>query len=219
MKMIVYLFVDESGDPGNIAPDGSNSKLYAELALQVSRDKMGRFCEHITNWRYIRGIFKEVKTLPGGKDLARFLGPIVRLQQEGLIKCSCVYLDKRCYTGPYLKATPYRDANPLRFRNFIHRQLFEFHFSCYPPSNDDIEIVFDRFEMSKDTIENLDSYLRNNRNLPNFKYITHADSVYCEALQLTGQLVNAVQNLKLGELNSEAKAMLEHLPIKDITLV
>jgi hypothetical protein len=155
--MLSYLFIDESGDPGNITPDGSNSEYYAELALQVSKDDFFCLLEHITNWRYIRGRFQEFKKLPSGKDLYRFLAPIIELQREGIIKCSGVYLDKERYTGPYLKATPNKASNPLKFRNFVHRQLLEFHFSRYPlDDNDiDIEVIFDRFDMSKEAFSNL----------------------------------------------------------------
>lgn len=215
--MVTYLFIDESGDPGDIAVNGSNSKHYAELALQVSSSELIRFCEHMTNWRYVKGVFREFKELPGGKDLHRFLSPIIELHQEGIIKCSCVYLDKRTYTGPYLKTTSQRKANPLRFRNFVHRKLLEFHFSLYPLDTSNMEIIFDRFEMSKDALDNLEDYLRNNWNLPEFKYITHADSVYCETLQLTGQLVNAIKDLKLGGADPRLEQMLKFLPIKDIT--
>ena len=215
--MLSYLFIDESGDPGEIAADGSNSKYYAELALQVNKDDFIGFSEHMTNWRYIKGKFREFKKLPGGKDLYRFLTPIVELHKEGIVKCSCVYLDKERYTGPYLKTTPEKKPNPLKLRNFVHRQLLEFHFSRYPPDSDDIEVVFDRFEMSKEALINLEGYMRNNWNLPTFKYITHADSIYCEALQLTGQLVNAIKDLKFGAVNPELEKILIFLPAKDIT--
>jgi len=216
--MVTYLFIDESGDPGDIAYDGSNSKHYAELALQVNSSELGRLCEHVTNWRYIKGIFREYKKLPGGKDLHRFLSPIIELHQEGLIKCSCVYLDKYTYNGPYLKTTSYHKSNPLKFRNFIHRKLLEWHFSLYPVIADNImEIIFDRFEMSADAIDHLKIYFRDNWNLPKFKYITHADSTYCETLQLTGQLVNAIKDFKCGGMPQGLEQILKFLPIKDIT--
>jgi len=115
-----------------------------------------------------------------------------------------------------LKTAPQKQGNPLKFRNFVHRRLLEFHFSLYPASTDEIELVFDRFDMSKEQISNLDNYLRNNWNLPKFRYITHADSIYCEALQLTGQLVNAVNDYKLGRAEPKLAGALRCLPIKEI---
>jgi len=212
-----YLFIDESGDPGEIASDGSNSTYYAELALGVNKDDFFGLLEHMINWRYIKGRFQEFKKLPGGKDLHRFLAPVIELHREGIVKCSGVYLDKGKYTGPYLKTTPDKESNPLRFRNFVHRQLLEFHFRNYPSSNNDIEVIFDRFEISKEAFINLEQYIQDNWNLPTFKYISHIDSVYCEALQLAGQLVNAIKDLKFGKANQELEELLMFLPIKDIT--
>jgi hypothetical protein len=70
--------------------------------------------------------------------------------------------------------------------------------------------------MSEDAVKNMEDYLKNNWNLPTFKYITHADSTYCEALQLTGQLVNAVKDVKLGIAAAELEKMIELIPINEI---
>jgi hypothetical protein len=122
-----YIFIDESGDPGMLAQNGSNSKYYAELALQVGNVGMDALHEHIINWRYIKRINREVKTLPNGIDKGRFIEPIANMQEGGLIKFSCVYLDKTNYKGPYLNT-----AEPIKFRNFIHRKLLEHHFENIP---------------------------------------------------------------------------------------
>jgi hypothetical protein len=209
--MACYIFIDESGDPGKLARDASNSKHYAELALQVDNEGINILHEHITNWRYVRRISREVKSLPGGDDKLRFIEPIAVMQETGIIKCSCVYVDKANYQGPYLNT-----AQPLKFRNYIHRNLLEYHFDKYPSSDDQIELVFDRFEISKEEIHNLEDYLFKNWNLPNFKYITHINSIYCEVLQLTSQLVNMIKDLKSAHVDQKFKIRLNCLPIKDL---
>jgi hypothetical protein len=95
--MSAFIFIDESGDPGPLAPDGSNSKHYAELALQVGSDGLISLSEHVINWKYVKRFSKESKTLPKGLEKFRFLEPIAILQESGVIRCSCVYIDKLTY--------------------------------------------------------------------------------------------------------------------------
>ncbi len=142
------------------------------------------------------------------------------MQNDGSIKCSCVYLRKTEYTGPYLRADSPKGENPIAFRNFVHRQLLEFHFGEYPATTTNIELVFDRYEMQATAIVNLEEYLRGNYNLPPFKHITHANSLYTEALQITGQLVNLVKNHIQGTLNEdkgEKKESFGFISLRDIT--
>jgi hypothetical protein len=210
--MASYIFIDESGDPGKLVDDASNSRCYSELALQVSNLNINTLYEHLINWRYVKRISREVKSLPNGVDKKRFIEPIAIMQESGVIKCSCIYVDKTNYKGPYLN-----NAQPLKFRNYIHRNLLEHHFSKYPSITDEnIELVFDRFEMSKEEIQNMENYLTKNWNLPNFKYITHVDSIYCEILQLTSQLVNMIKDLKSDKTDQEFKNRMHCIPIKEL---
>lgn len=183
-----YLFIDESGDSGD--GRGDSSDYYAELVLHLSRTSYYDFIKHITNWRYVKSLSKEMKKLPKGPDMERFVRPISVLQDDGLLSCSWVYLTKAKFTGPYLRADSPKGIDSIKFRNFVHRQLLEFHFSQYSAMTPNIELVFDRFEMSSHAIKNLEDYLKGNYNLPTFRHITHADSTYTEALQVASQLVN-----------------------------
>jgi hypothetical protein len=214
--MDIYVFIDESGDSGDIARNRSNSFYYAELALQADSQNIHRLCEHITNWRYVRGRFKEFESLPSGSDLSRFLIPVIQMQMDGLIKCSGVYLDKNTYGGRYLRMQPGREINAIYFRNYVHRKLLEFHFSLYPVEQKSIELIFDRYEMSKESISNLEHYLDANWNIPKIKHITHADSVYCEALQLTSQLVNSLKDFVFNNGKPYLKELMRPIPLKEI---
>ncbi|MBM3149661.1 MAG: hypothetical protein FJ013_06475 [Chloroflexi bacterium] len=210
-----YLFIDESGDPGH--PSGS--KYYAEVALQISGDHFSCLVHHSVAWRYIRRLTSEMKRLPRGHEMKPFLEPLSELQQTGAIKCSCVYLTKDNYTGPYLKSDSPRGVNPVLFRNFVHRQLLEFHFSRYTQKYQNIELVFDRFEMTGEAIANLASYLRGNLRLPNLKHITHADSLYVDALQIVSQLVTVVKDVVLEQSDAAQLKLIEFIPMRDITRV
>jgi len=213
--MTRYLFIDESGDPGN--GEGSSSDYYVELVLDISSEALHSFRAHITNWRYIRGIFHEVKRFPKKRDLSKFLSPLIELQRNGLIGCSSVYLLKNRYTGPYLKPSSPRGGNSILFRNFVHRHLLEHHFSVFPTSNETIEIVFDRFTMTKEAIGNLENYLAHNYALPTFEHVIHADSTYIEALQIAGQLANRVKDVVLGNSDPEDTETLSFIQLKDIS--
>lgn len=215
MPTIDYLFIDESGDPGN--GQGDSSDYYAELVLHINNESFPQLMTHITNWRYIRQVMTEQKKLPRGPHLETFLRPFSELQQANIMSCSSVYLIKDKYSGPYLKASSPRGEDPILFRNFIHRQLLEYHFSINQPTTANIELVFDRFEMSQETLDNLEDYLRRNYSLPDIKHITHADSLYTEALQVTSQLVNQIKDIALGTATKELIDLLSFISIEDIT--
>jgi len=217
MSTTTYLFIDESGDPGH--GEGDSSSYYAELVLQISDEGFPGVIRHVNNWRYIKGYPGEMKRPPRGPHMEIFLRPLLELQRNAAISCSSIYLIKEAYTGPYLKVTSPKGENPILFRNFVHRQLLEYHFSLHPPVTNNIELVFDRFEMSHDALKNLEDYLRNNIRLPSFKYITHADSLYVDALQVANQLVNLVSDIALGQVSPERRGLLGFISMKDITRI
>src|SRR3972149_3794769 len=131
-----------------------------------------------------------------------------------VLYCSCVYLIKANYKGPYLLESKY---NPLRFRNFVHRKLLEHHFTSFPVRDREIELVFDRYRMNKDEIDNLESYLRGNWNLPQIRYITHISSIYSGVMQVTSQLVSAVKDIILETTDGNIRSLLSFIKLKDIT--
>lgn len=217
MSERLFLFIDESGDPGYGSLD--SSKYYAELALSIVDDYFPDFNRPILNWRYCRNLLKEMKRPPKkGGDTELFLQPFSELHRMGIIKCACVYLIKERYSGPYLKTTSYGGQRPKWFRNYIHRQLLEYYFSLYPVIAGSVEIIFDRFEVSDEDMKELEKYLVENWNLPNFKHFTHADSVYVEALQIVSQLVNLVQEIVSKKVTFE-RSLIDFVSIKDITAI
>ncbi len=212
MNKRLYVFIDESGDPGNVLEPGASSPYYAELALQINEEAWEYFIEHVISWKYVLGKFKEAKPLPSRNDqFQRYINPFMELYNSKNLFCSCVYLKKAKYTGPYLQ------SSPIRFRNFIHRMLLEYHFQLFPAHDNDIELVFDRYRTSIEEENNLKDYLMNNFNLPSFEYICHANSIYSEALQVTSQLVNAVKDLILGTADKNRRESLAFISLKDIT--
>ena len=215
----LYLFIDESGDPGYTIEEGASSAHYAEIALQFNDNGLDDCLTHITNWKYVLGKYREPKSLPTGRggQLHRYLTPFIETCHRGDLCCSCVYLLKSGYTGPYLKPSLPGGQNPIWFRNFVHRKLLEFHFELFRPERGKIELVFDQYKMSSGAISNLEQYLRDNWNLPEFEHICHVNSIYTEAIQVASQLVNAVKDIALGTATDEMKDLLAFISFKDIT--
>jgi len=218
--MAEYLFIDESGDPGYILLDRASSKHYAELALQLNGDSLSDVIAHIINWKYVLGKLYETKDLPRGEQCKRYLAPILELHRQGKLKCSCVHLFKDRYTGPYLKPELPTGHEPLYFRNFIHKELLEHHFTQFPITHKvGINLIFDDYRIPFEEVRKTEDYLQNNWNLPAFKRIIHDDSIPNLALQITSQLVRIVNGIVLGTIDKERKELLSFIALKDITRI
>ena len=218
MNKRTYVFVDESGDPGNVLKEGASSSYYAELALQINEEAWAYFIKHVISWKYVLGIFQEFKSLPTKTDqVKRYINPLIELCNRKNLFCSCVYLMKANYRGPYLRPSSISEQNPIKFRNFVHRKLLEHHFRLFPANDSEIELVFDRYRMTSEEINNLEKYLKNNWNLPNFEYICHVNSIYSEVMQITSQLVNAMKDIILGTADEDRRTLLNFIVLKDIT--
>lgn len=218
MNRPLFLFIDESGDAGDNDGTKGNTIYYAELAIQTEYGRSNPLVSHITQWRWEEGISSEPKHIPKDEEKCKkFLEPIVKLHQTGIVKFSAVYLEKDKYTGPYLKTvSPFRN-NRLWFRNFVHKQLLEYHFGLYPNARDDyISAIFDYHRMSRLDFRNMTNYLCNICKFP-LDDIVHLDSVCSWMLQLAGCLAHAVARVQLGKTPKSITNILSFIPVKDIT--
>jgi hypothetical protein len=166
-----FIFVDESGDPGYATDpktgELTSSEYYASAALHVCDDSISHINAHIASFRYYTGMNRELKLPPEKEVFNKLLEPIQMLaQSDKNIWASAVYLDKRKYTGRYLKAGGDRPQNPVHFRNSILRYLLEHHFQRCPLQSKQYDLVLDRVEMTRNEIENLRKYLASNYNIP-----------------------------------------------------
>lgn len=215
----LYVFIDESGDPGNTLSLGGSSPHYAELALQIDGNRLKDFLQLILNWKYCTNCYGERKTLPSkAKILNKYITPFKALHDTGNLLCSCVYLFKSKYIGPHFSQNITTKHDPIKFRNFVHRQLLEFHFGIYhPPPDSQIELVFDKYVMNLKSRRNLEDYLQQNYNLPDFEHITHVDSEYVDAMQFTSQLVSAIKSIISHPISSLIADSLDFIELKDIS--
>ena len=218
MNRPLFLFIDESGDIGDNDGTGRNTIYYSELAIQAEYGRLGPLVGHISKWRYEEGISNEPKHIPKDEEKCKgFLEPIIKLYQTDVVQFSAVYLRKDKYTGPYLKTSSPKRNDRLWFRNFVHRQLLEHHFSLYPNEQDDyITAVFDYHRMSRPDFKNITNYLCNICKFP-LDNITHLDSECSWVLQLAGQLAHAISQAQLGKTPKSIADMLSFIVLKDIT--
>lgn len=211
-----YIFIDESGDIGS--GEGDSSKYYATLAFHITDESVAPVIKHLSNWRYVRHFDREMKGLGSEIDIQQFFAPFLELKRRSQAFCSAVFLLKDEYIGPYLKPTSPRGQNPIHFRNFVTRRLLAHHFSLYPPITTNIELVFDRFEMSKEDLDNADQYLHRSYELPAFKHVTHADSIYSDFLQITSVFANCIKDV-IRDPHSTEDVRCKLISILDITNV
>ena len=183
----VFLFVDETGDPGH--PNETSASRYYQLNISIiHRDSLPQLHKHFAAFRYFKDAGKELKTYKkDSKVLAGVFSDLVH--KHNILFCSFI-LEKEKYTGPYLKKIDKEkfDYNPNKFRNFVVRRSFEYIFSklvSIDPENNNLEIVFDRYLESEADEESLKKYLRGNYNLPAFEKIVQVDSEYSEAVQVS----------------------------------
>jgi hypothetical protein len=183
----VFLFVDETGDPGH--PNQTSSSRYYQLNIVIiHRESLANMHKHLSAFRYFKDSGKELKKHTyDSKLLARVFEDLFK---KSNVLFTSFILEKSKYTGPYLKkfgksAFAY---NPNKFRNFVVRRSLEHIFSKLvdiDSENNNIEIVFDRYLESESDEESLKKYLRGNYNLPAFEKIVQVDSEYSEAVQVS----------------------------------
>lgn len=183
----VFLFVDETGDPGH--PDSASSSRYYQLNIAIiHRESLPYLHKHLSAFRYFKDSGKELKKHT--RDAKLLAGIFDDLVKKSNILFVSFILEKSKYTGPYLKkinksAFAY-DSN--KFRNFVVRRSFEHVFSklvSIDPEMNNIEVVFDRYLESETDEESLKKYLRGNYNLPTFEKMVQVDSEYSEAVQVS----------------------------------
>lgn len=198
-----YLFVDESGDPGYAIEPTSGELLstpyYTSAVLHIVDDAFRYVNMHMSSFRFYSRLMNELKIPAGREQFTILMEPIGVLAENGAgIFASVVYLDKRRYTGRYLKPGGERPQDAVRFRNFVLRRLLEHHFRKYPLKSNVYDLVLDRFDMAKDEREGLTQYLARNCDIPTPNYMTHASSIYVEPLQIVHHIANGFKSAATG---------------------
>ncbi len=213
-----FIFVDESGDTGyKLDPDTgelTSSPYFVLAALHVTDESVRLLNRHIAAFRFYTGFSRELK-FPTEKEMfTRLLDPIQEMAVRGAsIHASAVYLDKRRYTGDYLKPGRVRPQSTLYFRNRILRCLLEFHFASYDLTFRQYELILDRIDMTPSQVRNLETYLRNRRGLREPRLITQADSIYVEGLQVVDNIASGFKDVVGGARIPESLSFINAVDI------
>ncbi len=205
-----FLFIDESGDPGEL------TNYYIVGLIHLTDESLKRINIHLGAFRYFGVIKRELKSHRLTKLQKEQILNILRLPLENniFVKASAVYVDKKEYKGPYLK-----EKKPNHFRNLIIRKLLEFHFSLNKPQSNEIEIIIDRCYSSETQELKLRKYLRDNTKdkLPHFLHVIQADSRYIELLQIADWISGIVKEKYFTHpQRSYLKEFLKYVKVKKI---
>lgn len=184
-----FIFIDESGDPGE--PQSTSSPYYVAACLHVTDVQMEDLLPHFVNLRYFKSLSRELKPIVSNPKLLPKILDILGWHDG--IRISAVHLIKKDYKGPYLTDASPKGKNPRYFQNFILRQLLEHHFATSKFETEEGELIIDRVSMTFANEIGLRNYLNNNWNLPDFAHITFADSRYVECLQIVDLIASLVR--------------------------
>ena len=191
----IFLFVDETGDPGH--PSQRDSSSFYQLNIVVADRKGIRdIVKHFSRFRYFRWADKELEKYTRSFTALNDLMSVC--SGKANVAFYSFFLNKNSYVGPYLKkfGLGKQSYNANKFRNFIVRKSFETLFKEILPEEYDplfqrgleIEVVFDRYLVNEEDEQNLRKYLRGNYNLPNLLHIVQVDSEYSDLVQVADLL-------------------------------
>ena len=198
-----FIFVDESGDTG-YALDPNTGELLGSshfllAALHVTDSSIARINRHVAAFRFYTGFDRELKFPPERDVYERFLEPIRLLSVAGhTIHASVVYLDKKGYSGNYLKPGGARPQSEFYFWNRVLRSLLEFHFANFQLESDRYDLILDRIDRTQEQIEDQRRYLEEYGRFPTPRYVTHASSIYVEPLQVVDHIARGFKNVAAG---------------------
>ena len=211
-----FLFIDESGDPGDFTEYFIMGLLHI---TDVSFDKLNI---HLGAFRYFGEIKKELKSTRLNKVQKEKLLDILNfsIDKNSFVKASAVYINKKNYRGNYLRDCGIYSKDPTKFRHFVMRRLLEFHFENNKMQSEEIELIIDRFHSTENKEQQMRNYLRNRNfsNLPTFLYITQADSRYVELLQIADWISGSVKDKFFANPERDYKNLFSYIQAKEIII-
>ena len=164
---MIFIFVDETGEPGkrNIFSPGSTS-YFGLAAISIADRDYEALRLLLAQIHWLRGT---ATTIDSTNHIwaFNFLRGLKELEAIGLISASALYIDKKDYKGRYLTWSDYnihKDEWRYYLRNYLLRHLLEYHFNSSIP-NESVELIIDRIPLTESQLENTRNYL-NSQTLP-----------------------------------------------------
>lgn len=185
----VFIFIDETGDPGQ--PENKSSSRYFQLNITViHRDSLHSLNRHLSAFRYFKNSGRELKR--HARDFKILSDIFIDLAHQDNVLFTSFILEKE----KYVRNSAIK-PNSNQIRNHIVKVALEYIFIDLIDINmesNNIEIVFDRYLESEKDEEDLKSYIRKNYKLPKINKIVQIDSEYSESLQISDFLGRFVKN-------------------------
>lgn len=210
-----FIFIDESGEPGEETP------YYIQGLLHITDESLKKINIHLGAFRYFGNIRGELRSTRLNKLQKEKLLDILKcsIEDNNFVKASSVFVNKQNYKGNYLREGVGIPKDAGRFRHFVIRRLLEFHFENYKAQSDEIEIVIDRFHSNELKEQQMRNYLRKLSSLkilPNFLHITQADSRYLELLQITDWVAGSVKEKFFLHPERDYNNLFKYIKIREI---
>ena len=223
---MIFVFVDETGDPGkrNILSLGS-TPYFGMVAISIMEKDYKSLRLLLSQIHWLRGTASSIelrRTYNKSLDLMRGLN---LLAEHGLILAAGLYINEEDYGGRYLKWSdidiPRREW-AYYLRNYLLRHLLELQFSGSSSQNDSVELVLDRVNLTESQRVNTYNYLnsitkiplRESFSIPPIKHLTICDSQYVGGLEIAHVLADVLRETIKGDITPEVKAVSDFMRIK-----
>jgi len=223
---VIFVFVDETGDPGrrNMLSCGS-TPYFGMAAISIIKKDYNALRFLLSQIHWLRGTATSIKlrrTYNKSLDLMRGLK---ELANHGVISASGLYINKEDYGGRFLK---WSDVEVPRsewvhyLRNYLLRHLLELHFSNNNSVTDSVDLVLDRVNLAERQRRNTYNYLnskterplRERFSIPPVEYLTIGDSEYVGGLEIAHVLADILKETIKGTITPEVRAVSDFMRIE-----
>jgi len=216
-----FIFVDESGDPGALFKRDKNgnkietgaSLYYILTAICVDSDQLFLLENKIIEAKNKFGYKKEIKST----DISlKLYNKLLGILNDLNIKCFYRCVNKSIYKGKFSASgrrelhNVFDEYNLVKLVNITVRQCGQL----------GSEVIIDRAErrLLDGSFDNCDNYLKkrvNSKTIIRVKYITHVDSEYVNAMQMSDLVSGAIKDSYTGR-NKDLKKIIKKSLLKKV---
>lgn len=165
---MLFVFVDETGDPGADVAKGASAHF--GMALLSVRDEDYRVVRLLLSQvHWLRGVATPMELPRTYNKSLDFMRGLKELARHGIVACSGLYLDKADYGGRYLRWSDTSASEtewPYYLRNYLLRHLLQLHFSKNDADGHSVDLVLDRVNLTERQTQNTHAYLNGNPGKP-----------------------------------------------------
>lgn len=219
-----FVFVDETGDPGNPEISPGSSAHFGLALLHVRSEDYKQIRRLLTIQRWSFEIFTEMKLALRDRLFKNLMRGLKVLAEEDEVATSGLYILKNRYQGRYLSWAEdriSRDSWTMYLRNYLLRHLLEQHFSVHEAKSGQLDLILDRVDLSERQRSNVFDYLnsspgtplRERFKIPTIKYLTIADSEHVGGSQVAHSLAEIVSGFASERMSSELEQTVDFVSV------